>query len=126
MSLFCRILMIAATCFLSVGTLDAADTQADIKARMKTRVPSIRELKTNGTLGENAEGYLAYSPKGKQSAEADAVMKAENADRQKVYTAIGKQQGTTAAVVGKRRALQLASEAKKGEWIQENGKWIQK
>ncbi len=54
-------------------------------------------------------------------------MHAENKDRQMVYDAIAKQQGTTAAVVGQRRALQIAKKAKPGEWLQDaDGKWVQK
>jgi uncharacterized protein YdbL (DUF1318 family) len=52
---------------------------------------------------------------------------AENNDRQLVYDAIAKQQGTAAEVVGRRRALQIADNAKPGEWIQDaGGKWVQK
>ena len=48
-------------------------------------------------------------------------------DLQLVYGAIAKQQGTTAALVGQRRALQIADNAKPGEWLQDaGGKWVQK
>lgn len=96
----------------------------DIKTRMKQRLPVIIELKAQGIVGENNAGYLEFV--GAKREKADVVA-AENNDRKTVYTAIAKQQGTTAEVVGKRRALQIAQKANPGEWLQDaSGKWIQK
>lgn len=96
----------------------------DIKTRMKQRLPVIIELKAKGIVGENNAGYLEFI--GAKREKADVVA-AENNDRKTVYTAIAKQQGTTAEVVGKRRALQIAQKANPGEWLQDaSGKWIQK
>ena len=112
--------------FVLIGTFAAgilvfAD---DIKARMKQRLPVIIELKTKGIVGENNAGYLEFI--GAKREKADVVA-AENEDRKTVYAAIAKQQGTTAELVGKRRALQIAQKANKGEWVQDSsGKWLQK
>jgi uncharacterized protein YdbL (DUF1318 family) len=96
----------------------------DIKTRMKQRLPVILELKAKGIVGENNAGYLEFI--GAKREKADVVA-AENKDRKTVYTAIAKQQGTTAELVGKRRALQIAKKADPGEWVQDaSGKWIQK
>jgi uncharacterized protein YdbL (DUF1318 family) len=96
----------------------------DIKTRMKQRLPVIIELKAKGIVGENNAGYLEFI--GPKREKADVVA-AENKDRKTVYTAIAKQQGTTAELVGKRRALQIAKKADPGEWVQDaSGKWIQK
>jgi uncharacterized protein YdbL (DUF1318 family) len=96
----------------------------DIKTRMKQRLPVIIELKAKGIVGENNAGYLEFI--GAKREKSDVVA-AENNDRKTVYTAIAKQQGTTAEVVGKRRALQIAQKANPGEWLQDaSGKWIQK
>lgn len=96
----------------------------DIKARMKTRLPKITELKAKGVVGENNKGYLEFIGGQKESAD---VVAAENKDRETVYAAIAKQQETTAELVGKRRALQIANRAKPGQWIQDaDGNWIQK
>ncbi len=96
----------------------------DIKARMKDRLPAINALKSQGIVGENNEGYLQFV--GDNKAKADIVA-AENKDRQTVYAAIAKQQGTTAELVGKRRALQIAKKAAGGEWVQDTaGNWIKK
>ena len=97
---------------------------ADIKARMKNRLPRIIELKAGGIVGENNQGFLAFIGGNKSE---QALVDAENQDRQLVYGAIAKQQGTTADVVGRRRALQIAENAKPGEWLQDaGGKWAQK
>lgn len=96
----------------------------DIKARMKKRLPVIIELKAKGIVGENNKGYLEFI--GNKKVDADIVA-AENQDRRTVYEAIAKQQGTTAELVGKRRALQIANKANKGEWVQDaGGQWQQK
>jgi len=107
-----------------VWGLGASALADDIKARMKDRLPLIVELKAQGIVGENNQGYLEFI--GGKKAKPDVVA-AENEDRKTVYTAIAKQQGTTAELVGKRRALQIAQKAGPGEWVQDaNGKWIQK
>ena len=102
-----------------VGAIAHAD---DIKSRMVERLPVIKALKAKGLLGENNQGYLEFLGGNK---EQEDIVAAENADRKTVYNAIAKQQGTTADLVGKRRALQIAEKATGGEWIQnESGKWI--
>ncbi len=96
----------------------------DIKARMKNRLPVIKELKAKGIVGEDYKGYLQFVGAKKEKAD---VIAAENKDRKTVYAAIAKQQGTTAERVGKRRALQIAKKANKDEWVQDaSGKWLQK
>jgi uncharacterized protein YdbL (DUF1318 family) len=107
--------------FFVLGVAASAD---DIKARMKNRLPVIKQLKAQGIVGEGNEGYLQFV--GGNKAKADVVA-AENKDRKTVYKAIAKQQGTTAELVGKRRALQIAKKANPGEWVQDaGGNWIQK
>ena len=96
----------------------------DIKARMKNRLPVVKELKAKGIVGEDNKGFLQFV--GGKKSKADVVA-AENKDRKTVYAAIAKQQGTTAELVGKRRALQIAKKANSGEWVQDaNAKWLQK
>jgi uncharacterized protein YdbL (DUF1318 family) len=113
-----------ATLFAGVFLFSASASSADIKARMKDRLPRIIELKAAGIIGENNQGFLAFIG-GDQSEKA--LVDAENQDRQRVYGAIAKQQGTTADVVGRRRALQIAENAKPGEWLQDaGGTWVQK
>ena len=96
----------------------------DIKTRMLERLPAITDLKARGIIGEDNQGYLAFM-KGKN--EKKEVVDAENTDRKLVYGAIAKKQGTTADLVGQRRALQIAEKADPGEWLQKaDGTWHKK
>ena len=95
-----------------------------IKERMKERLPIIEALKGDGVIGENNSGYLEFLGPKKPKEE---VVKAENADRALIYSAIAKKQGTSAELVGKRRAAKIFEIADPGEWIQDaQGNWIQK
>jgi uncharacterized protein YdbL (DUF1318 family) len=97
----------------------------DIKARMQDRLPTIVQMKAEGVVGENNRGFLAFVPGAAQKMQG--VVADENKDRQMVYSAIAKQQGTTAELVGERRAIQIAEKAASGEWLQdESGKWYKK
>ena len=112
--------------FLLIGTFvtGVSAFADDIKTRMKNRLPVIKELKAKGIVGEGNKGYLQFV--GGNKAKADVVA-AENKDRKTVYAAIAKQQGTTAELVGRRRAVQIAKKANPGEWVQDaSGKWLQK
>ena len=113
--------------FLSIILITGASAFAGsekIKARMKERLPVIKVLKAEGVVGENNIGYLEFIGNNKTK---EDVINAENSDRAKVYSDIAKQQGTTVDLVGKRRATQIAKNAKPGQWIQDQrGKWYQK
>ena len=119
-----RNLWVVAAAAAMVLLLSATAFGSDIKTRMKERLPHIVELKTAGIIGENSQGFLAFVG---GNHKGQAVVDAENQDRRQVYTAIAKQQGTTPELVGQRRALQLFSNAKAGEWLQKaNGQWVRK
>jgi uncharacterized protein YdbL (DUF1318 family) len=116
------IISLVLACFL-INTSFAFAGAAEIKARMKERLPLIDQLKAGGIVGEDNKGYLQF--RGKK--EKEDVVNAENSDRRKVYEAIAAQQGSTPEHVGKRRAIQIADIAKPGEWLQdESGNWYQK
>jgi len=107
-----------------VPAVSAFAGASEIKARMKARLPVIKELKAKGVIGENNTGFLEF--RGGNTEKQDLVA-AENDDRKSVYNAIAKQQGAASEVVGKRRALQIAGKAKPGEWVQDDaGTWYQK
>ncbi len=98
---------------------------SDIKARMQERLPSIVQMKTDGLIGENNKGFLEFVPGAEQKMQD--VVAAENKDRKAVYNAIAKQQGTSAELVGERRADQIADKASSGAWLEdESGKWHKK
>ena len=119
-----RYLWAVATVVAGVFLFTASAFSGGIKERMRDRLPTIIELKAAGVIGENNQGFLSFVGDRKPE---QALVDAENKDRQMVYEAIAKQQGTTAAVVGQRRALQIAEKARPGEWLQDaGGKWSRK
>lgn len=108
---------------LITGALAFAGSN-EIKERIKARLPVIDALKADGIIGENNRGYLEFIKNNKPK---EDVVISENQDRKKVYSAIAKQQGTTADLVGKRRAKQITQRAKPGQWLQDgSGNWYQK
>ena len=115
---------VVASMMVMLFLLSASASADSIKARMKARLPTIIQLKAAGIIGETHLGFLAFI--GSNKVDQDLVT-AENADRRTVYQAIAKQQGTTATVVGQRRALQIANKAQPGEWFQDaDGTWYRK
>ena len=95
-----------------------------IKDRMLSRVPELNALKAKGVLGENSKGYLEFV--GGQP-EKVSLVESENDDRRQVYEAIAKQQGTSADLVGQRRALQIGESAEPWSWLQAaDGAWRKK
>jgi uncharacterized protein YdbL (DUF1318 family) len=109
--------------FLAIIVLAATAWGQDIKARMRSRLPAIVELKKAGVVGENNQGFLVI----RKSTDQKSLVNAENQDRRTIYTAIAKKQNTTLELVGRRRAIQIAAKADPGTWIQNaNGQWSQK
>lgn len=97
---------------------------AEIKQRMRQRKTRIVQLKRSGVIGENNAGYLEIR---KSCEDVIKLVKAENDDRAKVYSAIAAKEGTTIKKVAKRRALQIAEKAMAGEWLQKaDGTWARK
>ena len=114
-------LLVAVALLTSMATLTWAE---GIKSRMLARLPKIQALKAEGVIGEDKNGFLQFR---KAAADRQALINAENADRGEIYKAIAAQQGASAAVVGQRRALQIADRARPGEWLQKaDGSWYQK
>ncbi|MCK5602505.1 YdbL family protein [Candidatus Pacearchaeota archaeon] len=95
-----------------------------IKERMKARVPTITSLKSSGVVGENNQGFLEFRKKDNNQVN---IINDENSDRRKVYSAIAKQQNTSAELVGRRRAKQIAEIARPGTWLQkQDNSWSKK
>lgn len=115
-----------AAALVSFG-LPAMASEADtIKKNMMERLSKIDAMKDKGLIGEDNKGYLGVVGAALSDEDA-AVVNAENKDRQSVYTAIAKQQAATVEVVGQRRAIQNAKNAKVGTYIMDDkGKWVKK
>jgi uncharacterized protein YdbL (DUF1318 family) len=103
----------------------AAENLNAVRARMEQRLGSLNELKDRGAAGENNRGYL--EARGAAQPADQKVIADENADRRTVYTDIAARTGANADTVGRQRAQQLASLARRGHWIQDaSGAWKQK
>ena len=115
--------LLLACCALGLlGPLAAGQDLDAIKTRMTERLPTIDALRAKAIVGEDNQGYLSFLVEATK--ENEAVVKAENADRKVVYTAIAAKTGATPEAVGKSRAKGVASRVAKGVMVQdENGKW---
>ncbi|WP_457577533.1 YdbL family protein [Desulfomarina sp.] len=110
--------------FFLAPTPAGATSVKEVKARMIARIPAINRLKNRGIVGENNRGFLEYRSNSKEQKE---LINAENADRALVYRIIGKKQGASPDLVGRRRAKQIAGKGKTGQWFQkEDGSWYKK
>jgi len=109
----------------SLFTLQAwAAGAADIKERMRQRLPAINALKDQGVIGEDSQGYLQI--RGSDQSQK-GLLAAENQDRRAVYQAIANKEGVQPGLVGQRRAQQIEEIGKAGHWFQKpDGTWRQK
>ncbi len=113
------LLIFCATLFCLTATAGAGG----IKERMAARIPALTSLKNSGVIGENNKGLLEF----RGAAVKAELITAENADRQQVYAIIAQKQGVSPALVGQRRAAQIAGQGVKGQWFQRpDGSWYQK
>lgn len=107
------------SCFLFVQ----AGHSAGIKERMAGRIPAITSLKDSGVVGENNKGFLEF----RAARQSEQLISDENKDRATVYSAIAKNQGAPAELVGKRRAKMIEENGTKGQWFQkDDGSWYKK
>lgn len=112
-------------CILLCVSFSWAFSSGQIKQRMIERKPEIDNLKDKGLVGENNRGYLEALKQ--LTSSQSSLLEAENADREKVYTAIARQMNTSVELVGKHRAAQIEKISEKGHWLQDaRGTWYQK
>ncbi|MBI4829988.1 MAG: YdbL family protein [Candidatus Lindowbacteria bacterium] len=105
-----------------------------LRASMKERFDSIRPLYDKGVIGEANDGLVAIrSLEGldlKGKADANKLVKAENADRENLYKEIAKANELSPDTVPQIKKLFANSwrkNAQKGWWIQkESGEWTRK
>lgn len=110
---------------LTLGLFATALQANPTLERMKERLPKVDELKLQGLVGENNQGFLEV--RGSMSAEQQAIVNAENRDRRDLYTQVARSSGTTPETVGQQRAIRNAQLAARGVWLQKpNGEWYRK
>lgn len=121
---FFRCALLLLVFFAGPVLLPAQDLSA-VKARITQRLGAVNDLKDRLIAGENNQGFLEL--RGKATAAEQKTVADENADRRAVYAALAVQTGAGAETVGRQRAQQLATIAKRGVWIQDAaGEWRQK
>ena len=119
-----RLMLVLAGLALGATVARAEDVRS-IKARMEQRLGTVLALKDRGVVGENNRGFLEV--RGAATGPDQQVVSEENSDRRAVYADIAGKTGASADAVGRQRAQQLASIAKRGHWVQdEGGEWRQK
>jgi uncharacterized protein YdbL (DUF1318 family) len=110
----------------------AKDEQSslEIAANRRLRSGEIQQLKNDGVVGEDRDGYLdiIHNPTdAKYLQYAQSVVNAENADRSFLYLANAQVQNKPLELVERDYAQLWHDRAFPGEWIQkENGNWIRK
>ena len=92
-----RSIVVALALVIGVASVSFADALAEAKDRRKARQEQVVQLLKNGSAEEGADGYLVAKKK-----DAEAVVKAENADRKIGYEAIAKSNNTSVEAIGKK------------------------
>lgn len=128
LSTFMTIVFLAGTAF--AGNYDLKTITPAIQKALdgrRERYGLLEQLKNEGKLGEGRDGMIENLT---GDAEADAVAKAENRDRNAIYQAIVQQNNlpeTEIYTVGRVFAETQRSKAKSGQMIQlETGQWVKK
>jgi uncharacterized protein len=102
----------------------------EIAANRRLRSGQIQQLKNDGIIGEDRDGYLDIRRKpndAKYLAYAQSVVVAENADRSYLYLANAQTQNKPLESIEREYAQLWSDRAFPGEWVQkENGTWIRK
>lgn len=95
-------------------------------AQTSAQKAMIDAAKSQGVVGEQADGYLGV----RTTADADvrAAVEATNAGRRQVYARSATEAGTTAAIAGSRMfETQLLGRVSTGQWYRNAaGQWVQR
>jgi hypothetical protein len=124
--------------FLTVITGTASAAQYDIKEMTpqiqqalqgrQGRYDSLQQLKSQGVLGENNQGYVTVL--NHSVVEADTIASAENEDRGVIYKAIVQQNGLPPSALAQVEAVFAGvqrDKARGGDSIQTpSGEWVKK
>jgi len=92
-----RIIGMMLAMVIGVASVSLADALSEARDRRKERQAEVVKLLKDGAAEEGADGYLVAKKK-----EAEAVVKAENADRKIGYEAIAKNGNTSVEAIGKK------------------------
>ncbi|NDV61036.1 YdbL family protein [Puniceicoccales bacterium CK1056] len=106
------------------GPLSAGDFE-EAKVRMKERLVQIDQMKSEGKVGENSNGYLSIRTT--LGPRQTSLVEGENADRRVIYQSIAQSTGQSIEEVGRQRAIRIIKLARPGVWLlKPDGEWIRK
>ena len=96
----------------------------------RARRPTVREWKNRGCIGETNQGLVIARPGEGCGAEAAALIRSENADRQVIYDAFLRENNISASDrprVQSAFAKARQERSRTNDWVQQdNGQWIRK
>lgn len=102
----------------------------EIAANRRLRSGQIQQLKNDGVVGEDRDGYLDMKSPPKDATYltyAQGVVSAENADRSFLYLSNAQAQNKPLEMIERDYAQMWSDRAFPGEWVQkENGTWTRK
>jgi uncharacterized protein YdbL (DUF1318 family) len=102
----------------------------EIAANRRVRSGQIQQLKNDGVIGEDRDGYLVMKrtpADSKYQIYAQSVVAAENADRSFLYLSNAQVQNKPLEMIEREYAQLWSDRAFPGEWVQkENGTWTRK
>lgn len=112
------------------------DPLTALKESMKARYPLLEALRDAGKVGEtrNGEAKLVDAKYGTDAVDAKDpakgtvadVVAAENKDRRALYEHLSKTTKVSATEVGRQNGLRNLKNAKPDQWIEVQGKWVQR
>lgn len=112
----------AATLLAFAGT---SFGKADLKDRMKERLPKVLAAKNAGTVGEGSDGLLYVRP---SAGDNDVKLaKNENSDRTSYFVQAAKAVNASPSDIAKQWAKGMWAKGSKGHWYRSSkGSWSQK
>jgi len=112
--------------FFSVAPVARAESDAmkELQKHFQERLPAVQKLKAAGLIGETNLGYLDA----RETVDADAqkLIKDENADRYHLFQMIADQEGVKVDKVAERAARRNFQKAKSGEYLKTEDGWKKK
>ena len=112
----------------TMPAVTGSETKDQAIARLKQRIPAVKQAKAAGLIGETAAGYLeAVNPKELHDLSVLDLINTQNTDRWWLFTDLAKETGATFDAVAQPFAQRLADAAAKGDYLKgADGIWHQK
>jgi hypothetical protein len=122
--MYCALLAV----LLGPQTGASAQSKAELRESMKERYPVLQRLREQGKVGETYRGYVeAVTGEAAEDEQVQEMVKAENADRRRLYEIIAMDVGTTSEAVGRINAQRIFDDAEPDTYFKtEDDAWKRK